>query len=106
MRFWAGLGFSTGLAGVALLSACWTKELLAPTFAVFTAPQIDWRSTAPSRSTRPVISIFFTSLIGASFGSPNDSTILRVRALAHHEFWIDRHSHRAGFKRRHRRYEA
>ena len=29
MRFWAGLGFSTGLAGVALLSACSTKELLA-----------------------------------------------------------------------------
>ena len=40
MRFWAGLGFSTGLAGVALLSACSTKELLAPTPAVFTAPQI------------------------------------------------------------------
>ena len=39
MRFWAGLGFSTGLAGVALLSACSTKELLAPTPAVFTAPQ-------------------------------------------------------------------
>ena len=39
MRFWAGLGFSTGLAGVALLSACSTKELLAPTSAVFTAPQ-------------------------------------------------------------------
>src|SRR6476660_7294596 len=39
MRFWAGLGFSTGLAGVALLSACSTQELLAPTPAVFTAPQ-------------------------------------------------------------------
>ena len=39
MRFWAGLGFSTGLAGVALLSACSTKELLARLPRFLTAPE-------------------------------------------------------------------
>jgi esterase/lipase superfamily enzyme len=39
MRYWTRLGFSAGLLGAALLSACSTKELLAPTPAVFTAPQ-------------------------------------------------------------------
>ena len=82
MRFWAGLGFSTGLAGVALLSACSTKELLAPTPAVFTAPQ-----------NRLVVD-------GAQpINASGDLNLLYVT-------WIDRHSHRAGFKRRHRRYEA
>jgi hypothetical protein len=65
MRFWAGLGFSTGLAGVALLSACSTKELLAPTPAVFTAPQnrlaVDgaWRSP-PAR--KPLFSSMATTI--------------------------------------------
>ena len=70
MRFWAGLGFSTGLAGVALLSACSTKELLAPTPRFSPPLKIDWRSTASGRSTRPVISIFFTSLIGRQLRIP------------------------------------
>jgi esterase/lipase superfamily enzyme len=37
MRYWAALGFSAGLLA-ALLSAC-SRELLAPTPDVFTAPQ-------------------------------------------------------------------
>ena len=38
MRYWAALGFSAGLAA-ALASACSTRELLAPTPDIFTAPQ-------------------------------------------------------------------
>ena len=104
----AALVFYVGLPGMVLLSACSpTEGLLTPTPTNFAAPQ----DRAPVNSAQPTLHIQRSQSSlrhrpGANCGSPNERALLRVRALAHDEFWIDRYPHRAGFKRSHGRDEA
>ena len=87
----AALGFYAGMTGLALLSACSSTE------GVLTSPPKIFAATqdrASVNSAQPNLHVQRSQSSlrhrpGANCGSPNERALLRVRALAHDEFWID-----------------